>query len=199
MTNTARDDLIVLVSEDGEEVGVAPKTAAHSTDTPLHLAFSCYLFDEAGRFLLTRRALGKKTWPGVWTNSCCGHPLPGEPLGDSVDRRLHDELGSAAVRMDVVLPVVRYRAVMSNGIVENELGPVLRVLPRLPVVPDPEEIAGVRWVSWEPFVASVLDGSQEISPWSRITVERLASLGPDPWQWPAADDAALPPALRSQA
>lgn len=191
----AGDELIVLVDEDGMKIGTAPKLASHHADTPLHLAFTSYLFDEAGRFLLTRRAWSKKTWPGVWTNSCCGHPLPDEPLGESVNRRLGDELGTIAKRMDVVIPVVRYRAVMSNGIVENELGPVLRVLPQLPLKPSPDEVAEARWVTWEPFVRGVLAGSQEISPWSRITIEQLASLGADPWQWPAADSSALPGAV----
>jgi isopentenyl-diphosphate Delta-isomerase len=195
---TVEDEFLVLVNEDGDEVGVAPKLATHHTDTPLHLAFSCYLFDEAGRFLLTRRALTKKTWPGMWTNSCCGHPMPDEPLRRAVNRRLGDELGTAALRMDTVLPAVRYRAIMPNGLVENELGPVLRILPRLPVVPTPEEVAEVRWVSWPPFVRRVLAGVQEIAPWSRIVIARLAPLGPDPWKWPTADPTALPAALRGR-
>jgi isopentenyl-diphosphate Delta-isomerase len=67
--------------------GKRPKTKAHGTQTPLHLAFSVHVFDDLGRALLTRRALGKRTWAGVWTNTCCGHPAPGEPIIVALHRR----------------------------------------------------------------------------------------------------------------
>ena len=84
---------VVLLDEAGNASGTAGKVAVHHDRTPLHLAFSCYLFNEAGQFLLTRRAESKRTFPGVWTNTCCGHPLPGEATSDGVLRRLRDELG----------------------------------------------------------------------------------------------------------
>ncbi|MFC6088491.1 isopentenyl-diphosphate Delta-isomerase [Saccharothrix sp. BKS2] len=186
---------VVLLDERGTGIGVADKASVHHASTPLHLAFSSYLFDPAGRLLLTRRALHKKTWPGVWTNSCCGHPAPGEALVPAVTRRLHDELGLPEVSLDLVLPAFRYRAVMENGVVENEMCPVLRGLVTADPVPNPDEVDSVEWVPWADFAPAVLAGVRPISPWCALQVAELWELGPDPLTWPIASPATLPSAL----
>ena len=117
-------ETVVLVADDGTPVGTAPKAAVHSTETPLHLAFSCHVFDDRGRVLVTRRALAKKTWPGVWTNAFCGHPAPEEPMEDALVRRAERELGLTLTDVRVSLPDFRYRAVDASGVVENEICPV---------------------------------------------------------------------------
>ena len=86
------EDLVELVDQDGHVIGQAARATVHHGNTPRHRAFSVYLSDAAGRVLMTRRALSKLTWPGVWSNSCCGHPRPGETDIAAIHRRVREEL-----------------------------------------------------------------------------------------------------------
>ncbi|MEU7000348.1 isopentenyl-diphosphate Delta-isomerase [Nonomuraea sp. NPDC046570] len=190
------DEHVVLVDGAGNAIGTAPKMSVHGPDTPLHLAFSSYVFDENGRVLLSRRAAHKITWPDVWTNSCCGHPLPGEPLDQAVLRRLSYELGLTVERADLLLPRFSYRAVMGNGIVEHELCPVYRVVVSGDAHPNPEEVGETAWMPWKEFVEGVRSRLLAISPWCLEQVPHLDELGADPLTWPVADPEELPPAAR---
>ena len=187
------EELVVLLDEAGHPTGTTPKATVHGTDTPLHLAFSCYLFDPDGRLLTTRRALSKPTWPGAWTNSVCGHPGPGEPLADAVRRRVLDEVGVRAEGVTLMLPAFRYRAVMPNGVVENEMCPVFVATTTDALAPDPAEVEEAAWVDWAAFRSGVLDGSRAISPWCR---EQVALLPEHPLAAAARPDSELPPAAR---
>jgi isopentenyl-diphosphate Delta-isomerase len=155
----------VLVDEQGQEIGSAAKASVHHATTPLHLGFSCYVFDGGGRVLMTRRALGKQTWPGVWTNSFCGHPAPGERIVAAVHRRARQELGLTIDFPVCVLPDYRYRATAADGTVENELCPVFRVTAIGPLRPAPDEVMDHTWVSWRELrSAAALPWA--ISPWA---------------------------------
>lgn len=186
-----KTEKVILVDEAGRAVGTEDKATVHHAATPLHLAFSSYVFDEQGRVLLTQRAFGKRTWPGVWTNSCCGHPLPGEPLDDAVRRRLYDELALTASQVELVLPAFRYRAEMPDGVVENELCPVFRVTSTGEVRPDASEVAAYEWVSWQDVAVRA-----DLSPWCLLQLAELEKLGPTPEEWPVADPGLLPPAAQ---
>jgi isopentenyl-diphosphate delta-isomerase len=185
---------VVLLTESGHRRGVLDKAAAHHLDTPLHLAFSCYLFGRDGKLLMTTRARSKKTWPGVYTNSCCGHPAPGEGMAESVRRRLRQELGIDPTELTLVLPRFRYRAVMSNGVVENEMCPVFRAYADAEPRPAPSEVDEWEWVDWKELADGVASGRREVSPWCAEQIVQLAAKGPDPREWPAGELAALPPA-----
>ena len=185
---------VVLLDEAGRACGVAAKADVHTAQTPLHLAFSCYLFNGAGELLLTRRAESKRTWPGVWTNTCCGHPLPGEPVAGSVRRRLRQELGIGAAKLVLVLPRFRYQARMANGVTENEMCPVYAAYSDDTPDPDRAEVADVKWMDWDRFRDQVRTGKQPVSPWCAMQLAELAALGPRPLTWVPADAADLPPA-----
>ncbi|HEX3781650.1 MAG TPA: isopentenyl-diphosphate Delta-isomerase [Pseudonocardiaceae bacterium] len=193
ITDTVTEQ-VVLLTESGEPAGVTDKATVHHLDTPLHLAFSCYLFNNAGQLLLTRRAASKATWPGVWTNSCCGHPAPGESLTEAVGRRLADELGAAAFEVTLALPRFRYRAVMTNGLVENEMCPVFRAYTEADPNPVPAEVDAFEWVDWSTLVDAVIAGERAVSPWCLDQITQLAAFPRDPRQWPVGDPATLPPA-----
>jgi len=194
-------ELVVLVDDGGAAIGVAPKASVHSADTPRHLAFSCYVIDASGRLLVSRRATTKHTFPGVLTNSLCGHPGPGESLPDAVCRRAGSELGldlgGSPIRL--VLPRFSYRAEM-NGVVENEACPVfvVTVPDGIPLAPDADEVASAEWMPWADYRDRVLDGSLQVSSWSTDQVRQLVALGADPGDWPEAAPSDLPPAARVQ-
>ena len=165
MTPTATE-LVVLLDEAGEALGTTAKAGVHHADTPLHLAFSCYGFDADGRMLLTRRSLAKRTWPGVWTNACCGHPTPGEDLEDAVVRRVRRELGVEPRDLRLVLPEFRYRAVAPDGTVEHEVCPVfVAELPTM-LAPDPDEVLEWAWVAPTAFLELAETAPFLLSPWS---------------------------------
>lgn len=176
-------DDVVLVDDYGSVLGTAPRGDVHDAHTPLHLAFSLHLLDPNGRTLLTRRALSKRTWPGVWTNSCCGHLRPGESATEAVRRRTREELGVELGVLHAVLPDFRYRAVDATGVVEHEICPVhvARVEPDVLLSPDPEEVAEHAWVRWEDLHGAVTRTPFVFSPWFATQV---LTLGPSP-SWPA--------------
>ena len=168
---------VILLSDDGSPIGTADKSEIHTGDTPLHLAFSCWLFNEDGQLLLTRRALSKKTWPGVWTNSFCGHPGPGEDVPAAILRRSVEELRlpeGAVLEMTPVLPEFRYRAVDSSGIVEYEICPVYsaRLAPgHEALAPNPDEVDSWHWADPADVVRAADATAFAFSPW---LVEELA-------------------------
>lgn len=147
--------LVVLLDEDGLAVGISPKATVHHTDTPVHLAFSCYLFDRPGQ-------------------------------------RVRAEVGARADGATLLLPRFRYRAVMPDGVLENEMCPLLVATSADPPAPDPDE---ARWVDWAEFRAGVLNGSREISSECREQVEQLPE---DPLAAEPQPCLPLPPAQRGR-
>lgn len=166
-TVTQVPELVVLVRDDGTPCGTLPKADVHHADTPLHLAFSCWILDTDGLVLLTRRAATKPTWPLAWTNAVCGHPQPDEEIADAVRRRVRTELGLELPDLDLVLPHFRYRAEMANGVVENEVCPVYCAVvpPGTRPDPDPDEVDDWEWVSPAVLDERVAHDPDRYSPW----------------------------------
>src|SRR5882757_9406536 len=138
------DEPLILVDEGNRAVGAAPKQAVHRQGL-LHRAFSIFMLDDQGRILLQQRNPRKYHSGGLWANSCCGHPRPGEQTVTAARRRLNEELG-------VTDPLsfgffARYQADLDNGLKENEYVYVYFGHLRSQAKPDPAEIADLEFVS----------------------------------------------------
>ena len=170
--NETDEEMIVYCDEAGTPTGTAPKLAAHNAETKLHLAFSVLIFNDKGEVLLQQRSFSKKTWPGVWSNSCCGHVMLNESTERAARRRLKYELGMRVEKLHLILPDFRYRA-EKDGVVENEICPVFVGFTSVQPIPNPDEVNDVKWVDWERFVVEVADPANGYSPWAREEVELL--------------------------
>lgn len=164
------EDFVVLVDDHDVVVGTAPKLAAHR-DGHLHRAVSVVLFDDHGRVLLQRRADGKYHSGGLWSNTCCGHPRPGESVHDAAQRRLGAELGVAGCELTAVSWFV-YRASLDDGLVEHELDHVLVGRWNGSTLPDPTEVSETRWVDPDAVLRELAAAPGRFTVWMREVVER---------------------------
>lgn len=159
------EEYVVLVNSINEPIGKARKDEVHHDQTPLHRGFSLFVFRKNGDVLLQQRSRKKKTFPLVWSNSCCGHPQPGESAVDAAKRRAKEELGLDLTDIKEIIHDYRYRAEM-NGIVENEFCPVLMGYTNQEPVINPNEVETIKWLPWQEWVEEITRNPQEYSSWS---------------------------------
>lgn len=179
-------ELIYYVDEHDVPTGeTEEKYAAHHAHTRLHAAFSVYVFNDEGKFLVTQRAFSKKVWPEVWTNTCCGHPLPGESREEAIARRMHYELGMKVKDVTLVLPDYTYQTPPYNGIIEHEYCPVYFARAASDPVPNPDEVAMVHWMDWKDYTAALEadgEGSEGQREWmGPLATSEYRKLGV--WSW----------------
>jgi isopentenyl-diphosphate delta-isomerase len=165
---TAREaHLVELVDETGAAIGKATVAEAHAAPGRLHRAFSVILQDPSGRVLLQERAAAKTRFAGRWANACCGHPPPDVPVAEAAGLRLTEELGVAPMPF-TELGVHTYRADdPATGRIEHEYDHVLlgTVPADLVVLPDPAEVAGVRWITPAALRRDLEQSPESYAPW----------------------------------
>ena len=169
------NELVVLVDEVNNVIGTADKNTVHTKNTPLHRGFSVFIFNSKKLLLLTRRALTKKTFPGVWTNTVCGHSGPGESVGAAAKRRLNDELGLNNVNLTQIASY-RYRFADQNGIVENEICPVLIGYSDIDPQPNKTEVVSWKWMAWQEFLQEINQNPEKYSPWCVEEAQLIAKV-----------------------
>ena len=167
-------DTLILVDEADREVGHLSKAQCHDGRGILHRAFSLLIFNPRGELLLQQRSAAKRLWPLYWSNSCCSHPRRAESMDMAIQRRLHEELGVRCALQ--FLFKFQYQAQWDANAAENELCSVYIGRTQNPVQADPEEIAGLRWVSPEQLQAEMaLRRPGQFTPWFIMEWERIWS------------------------
>ncbi|WAH61101.1 isopentenyl-diphosphate Delta-isomerase [Pseudomonas silvicola] len=139
--------------------------------------FSCYIFDLQGRVLITRRSLGKETWPGVWSNSVCGHLDADEPLEAAVKRRSAFELGVVVDQVELLMEDFNYRADDADSTLEQGYRPVLRAMTYGTPSPEPAEVMEWQWVNAEAVLGSARAAPFVYSPWMVAQLQAILVRG----------------------
>ncbi|GAB4587193.1 isopentenyl-diphosphate Delta-isomerase [Nocardia sp. IFM 10818] len=167
--------LVELVDEQGHAAGSLSVAAAHTAPGRLHRAFSVLLFDNAGRVLLQQRAGVKTRFPLLWTNTCCGHPAPGQSVVEAASTRLHEELGLSADLTEI--GTFTYQASdPRTGRVEFEFDHVLiGHLNGATPHPNPDEVEAVSWVHPETLPAEIDTAPERYTPWLSGVLATIAT------------------------
>ena len=156
------EDQVILVDASDRAIGAAPKLAAHRKGL-LHRAISVQLRDQSGRLLLQKRHIGKYHSGGLWSNTCCSHPRPGEATAAAAQRRLLEEMG-------ITCPLTRlfttsYRAVVDKGMTENEMVHCFGGFYVGEVRPDPSEAEDYSWTHIDKLRREVDEHPERYSAW----------------------------------
>jgi len=166
-----RNDEVLLVDENDNQIGIEDKLRAHQNGAKLHRAISVFVFNKKGETMLQQRAMTKYHTPGKWSNTCCSHPMPGESTPDAAHRRLKEEMGFDC-EMHEAFSLI-YKAYVENGLTEYEYDHFFfgnyEGKPKI----NKDEAMGYRWVSLEKLKEESEKNPDNFTPWFRIALDRV--------------------------
>jgi isopentenyl-diphosphate delta-isomerase len=165
---------VILVDEGDNAVGEAEKMQAHREGL-LHRAFSVFLFDEKGNMLLQRRAMSKYHSPGLWTNTCCSHPRPGEDTIAAAQRRLKEEMGIENCTLKEQFSFV-YRTNFPDGLIEHEFDHVFTGTFDGDPTPNSSEVMEWKWIRMDELKTDILVNPERYTYWIKEALGRVTEL-----------------------
>jgi isopentenyl-diphosphate delta-isomerase len=159
---------VVLVDKAGNEIGCADKISVHVNGT-MHRAFSIFVFSSQGKLLIQQRNRSKYHTPGLWSNTCCSHPRPGEALAQAVQRRLAEEMGFVCDLAEIFS--CSYELQLDNKMIEHELNHVFIGYYDGDPVPDPAEVEDWRWQTLQNLGGEVSRSPGSFTPWFKLIMQ----------------------------
>lgn len=163
-------EFVILVDEKDNQIGTGEKLDTHR-QAKLHRAFSIFVFNSKGEMMLQLRAKTKYHGGGLWTNVCCGHPRPGEPVEQAAIRRLKEEMGFEC-QLTKIFDYI-YKVPLDKDMNEHEFLHVFKGtfdgVPKL----NPEEADDWKWISMNDLREDMKKNPQNYTPWFKLSMERL--------------------------
>jgi isopentenyl-diphosphate delta-isomerase len=162
---------VILVDEQNEEVGVMEKMQAH-VEGRLHRAISIFIFNTKNEMLLQQRAYGKYHSAGLWSNTCCSHPMPGETVADAANRRLHEEMGMRCKLQESFTFV--YKAALDNNLTEFEYDHAFTGISDEEPIPNTDEVASWKYETIENLIEDIQLHPEQYTEWFKICLKEYS-------------------------
>ncbi len=173
---------VILVDHNGRDIGTAEKIQAHR-DGQLHRAFSIFVFNALDEVLLQKRAETKYHSGGLWTNTCCSHPRPGESHQHAARRRLHEEMGFDCELLELFS--FTYHVKLNDNLFEHELDRVFVGRYEGQPTPNPDEVEDWKWMNIDILKQDIQENPQHYTYWFKLVLDRVIKhLREAPWQSP---------------
>ncbi len=164
------EELVILVNEKDEQIGLMPKLEAHEKAL-LHRAFSVFIFNEKNELMLQQRAMDKYHSPGLWTNTCCSHQRDGESNIEAGKRRLQEEMGFTTDLKETISFI--YKAPFDNGLTEHEFDHILvgnyNGIPQI----NKEEVAQWMWMPLDDVKRDITENPSKYTEWFKIIFDKF--------------------------
>jgi isopentenyl-diphosphate delta-isomerase len=165
-------DYVILVTDNDMPLGTMEKMEAHERGK-LHRAFSVFIFNNNGEMMLQKRAGSKYHSPGLWTNTVCSHPHPGESTKDAAHRRLMEEMGFDCDIEEVFS--FKYKANVGNGLIEHEYDHVFTGVTDKKPVPNPEEVSEWKYITVKDVLQDTKRNPGNYTEWFKIALKQLVN------------------------
>ncbi len=165
-------EYVILVDDRDREVGTAEKLQAHR-EGRLHRAFSVFVVSDRGDLLLQQRAPHKYHSGGLWTNTCCSHPRPGETTHAAAHRRLWEEMGIRCPLQEIFHFI--YRIQFDNGLWEHEFDRVFVGRFNGDPQPNPDEATAWQWVALDALQADIAIHPERYTYWLQTCLDRFVA------------------------